>query len=147
MIDRQSIRKIQIEHSSEVEKGRLRFFGKAIGETNPIYSDEQAARVVGYASLPAPPTYTFCLQQDVPHPFSFLESLGVDMSKVLHGEQSFIYHAPICAGDRITLETRISDVYEKKGGALEFIVLDTTCRNQSGALVTEQQTVLVVRNR
>lgn len=147
MIDRQSIRKIHIQHSTEVEKGRLRFFAKAIGETNPTYFDEQAAQEAGYSSLPAPPTYTFCLQLDAPRPFGFLEDLGVDMSRVLHGEQSFTYHAPICAGDRITLETRISDVYEKKGGALEFIVLDTTCRNQSGVLVAEQRTLLVVRNR
>lgn len=147
MIDRQTIRNTYIQHSTEVEKGRLRFFAKAIGETNPVCSNEQAAQMAGYSSLPAPPTYSFCLQLDVPHPFGFLEAFGVDMSKVLHGEQSFTYHAPICAGDKITLETRVSDIYEKKGGALEFVVLDTICRNQDGVLVTEQQTVLVVRNR
>jgi acyl dehydratase len=146
MIDRKHVGKTRGPHTTEVEKGRLRFFAKTIGETNPIYSDERTAKIAGYPSLPAPPTFTFCLEQDVPNPLQFLESIGIDMRKVLHGEQSFTYHAPVCAGDKITLETRISDIYEKKGGALEFIVLDTACRNQNGVLVAEQRSVVVVRN-
>lgn len=147
MIDRKHIGKTRPPHTVEIEKGRLLFFAKAIGETNPIYTDEEAARKAGYVSMLAPPTFTFCLEQDLPNAFEFLESIGVDMRKVLHGEQSFTYHGPICAGDRITLETRISDIHDKKNGALEFIVLDTTCRKQGGIVVAEQRTVLVVRNR
>lgn len=147
MIDRKNIGKTRPPHTVEIEKGRLKFFAKAIGETNPIYTDEEAARNGGYPSLPAPPTFTFCLEQDLPNAFEFLESIGVEMSKVLHGEQSFAYHGPVCAGDQITLETRISDIYDKKSGALEFIVLDTTCRKQGGIVVAEQRAVLVVRNR
>jgi len=41
--------------TAEVEKGRLKFFAKAIGETNPIYTDEAAALEAGYRALPAPP--------------------------------------------------------------------------------------------
>ncbi|MGH9697918.1 MAG: MaoC family dehydratase N-terminal domain-containing protein [Candidatus Acidiferrales bacterium] len=146
MIDRKHIGKTRPPHTVDVEKGRLNFFAKAIGETNPIYTDEEAARRAGYSSLPAPPTFTFCLEQDLPNAFEFLDSIGVDIRKVLHGEQSFTYHGPICAGDQITLETRIADIYDKKDGALDFIVLDTTCRKQGDIVVAEQRTVLVVRN-
>jgi acyl dehydratase len=48
--------------TADVEKGRLRFFAKAIGETNPIYTDEAAAREAGYRALVAPPTFTMVLE-------------------------------------------------------------------------------------
>ena len=146
MIEKRHIGTRRPPHTTNVEEGRLRFFAKAIGETNPIYTDERCAREAGYTSLPAPPTFTFCLEQDVPDSFEFLESIGVDIRRMLHGEQSFTYFVPVCAGDRITFETRISDIYEKKAGALEFVVLDTAVRNQTGTLVAEQRSVIVVRN-
>ena len=55
MIDRTYIGRALASHTVEVEKGRLRFFAKVIGETNPIYTDEAEARDAGYASLPTPP--------------------------------------------------------------------------------------------
>mgnify|MGYP006188918339 FL=1 len=48
----------------EVEKGRLRFFAKAIGETDPIYTDEAAAREAGHRSLPVPPSFLTCLEAE-----------------------------------------------------------------------------------
>jgi len=124
----------------------LRFFAKAIGEANRIYTDERAAQEAGFRSLPAPLTFTFCLENDVPDPFAFLESLGVDVRRLLHGEQSFKYFAPVYAGDSLTFETRVSDIYDKKAGTLEFIVLDTDVRNQTGVLVAEQRSALVLRS-
>ena len=56
------------------------------------------------------------------------------------------FREPIYAGDRITFQTKISDIYDKKGGALEFIVEDTTATNEAGTLVCELQRVIVVRN-
>lgn len=146
MIDRKHIGMKSAPHRVEVEKSRLRFFSKAIGETDPIYTDEEAARAAGYASLPAPPTFAFCLEMEKPNPFEDLELMGINLGKVLHAEQSFSYHAPICAGDVLTFETRVSDIYEKKGGALEFVVQDCSVRNQTGGLVAELRRVIVVRN-
>jgi len=47
-----------------VEEGRLRFVAKSIGETNPVYSDPEAARKAGHPALPAPPTFVFMLEVD-----------------------------------------------------------------------------------
>lgn len=146
MIDRKHIGRVFGVHTAEVEKGRLRFFAKSIGETNPIYYDEGAARAAGYRSLPAPPTFVFCLDMEKENPFKELDEMGINLGKMLHAEQSFTYHAPICAGDSITIENRVSDIYDKKGGALEFVVQDYTARNQEGTLVAEMRRVLVVRN-
>jgi len=147
MIDRNAVGRPGKPRSVEVEKGRLRFFAKAIGETNPIYFAEDAARAAGFRSLPVPPTFPFCLEMDRPEPFEDLLELGIDLGAILHGEQSFVYHAPICAGDRITIESRITDIYEKKGGALEFLVQDYVFKNQEDDLVAEMRRVIVVRNQ
>ena len=130
----------------EVERGRLRFFAKAIGETNPIYTDEQAARKAGYPALPIPPTFLFSLEREHSHRFDYLQMLGADLHRVLHGEQSFTYHKQVCAGDTIVFEPRIADIYDKKGGALEFIVLETVVKDKSGSVVAELRNVIVLRN-
>lgn len=146
MIDRKHIGRMSEPHVVEVEKGRLRFFSTAIGETNPIYSDELAAKAAGYRSIPAPPTFAFCLDMEKPNPFKELDEMGISLGKILHAEQSFTYHAPIFAGDSLTFQNRVSDIYDKKNGALEFVVQDYTVKNQNGELVEEMRRVLVVRN-
>ena len=146
MIDKKHIGLKSTPHTVEVEKGRLRFFAKAIGEADPIYTEEAVAKAAGYSSLPAPPTFVFCLEMEKPNPFEDLESMAIDLGKVLHAEQSFCYHAPICAGDTLTFQTKVSDIYAKKDGALEFVIQDCNVINQTDTLVAELRRVIVVRN-
>ncbi|MEV8372147.1 MaoC family dehydratase N-terminal domain-containing protein [Kribbella sp. NPDC056861] len=129
----------------DVERGRLRFFAAAIGETDPAYSDLDAAKQAGHRDLPVPPSFFFSLELDGPHPFGYLAELGVDLRTVLHGEQSFTYHSIAYAGDTLTLQPRIVDAYSKKGGALEFVVKQTDI-TRDGALVAEATAVVVVRH-
>ena len=75
-----------------------------------------------------------------------LELLQVPVAKLLHGEQSFTYHQSACAGDTVTVESVIEDIYDKKGGALEFIVKSARAVNQRNELVAEMRSVLVVKN-
>jgi acyl dehydratase len=146
MIDKKHIGRSTPAMTFDVEKGRLKFFAKAVGETNPVYSDEAAAKAAGYPSIPAPPTFGFCLEMESNSLWDNIAAMGVPVGKILHGSQSFKYHKPICAGDRITFETKVSDIYDKKGGALEFIVEDSVGKNQNGDVVVELQRVIVVRN-
>ena len=132
--------------SFEVEKGRLRFFAKATGETRPEYLDESAARAAGYRSLPAPPTFLMGADLDAGTMTTLLETLNVPIGRILHGEQSFTYHAPVCAGDVLSVESKISDIYGKKSGALEFIVKDSLIKDATGETVLEARSVIVVRN-
>jgi acyl dehydratase len=146
MIDKTHIGRTTTPYTVDVEKGRLKFFAEAIGEKDPVYTDETAAKAAGYKALPAPPTFAFCLEMETNSLWDNIAAMGVPVGKILHGSQTFTYHAPILAGDRITFQTKISDIYDKKGGALEFIVEDTSAKNQDGALVAELQRVIVVRN-
>lgn len=146
MIDKHWIGHEWPPHSAAVEAGRLRLFAEATGETDPVFRDETAARAAGHPGLPAPPTFTFCLDMNVPDPFAYLADMGVPVQNVLHGEQQFDYHAPVHAGDTFTYRSKIADIYDKKGGALEFVVKETRVENQHAALVAELRAVVVVRN-
>lgn len=132
--------------TADVEKGRLKFFAKAIGETNPIYTDEAAALEAGFRALPAPPTFTMVLDMEGDEFLPFLDLLNMDIARILHGTQEFEYFAPICAGDRITVTGRIADMFEKKGGALEFVVMEYSYTNQDGVLAVKASNTLVHRN-
>ena len=147
MIDRKHIGKKLAPLSVEVEQGQLKFFAKATAENNPIYSDVAAAQAAGHPGLPAPPTFAFSLRMAKPDPFDWLSELGVDLGKVLHAEQSFEYSGNLVyAGDTILLETEISDIYDKKQGALEFIISQTRVSNQRGEYIGSMTESTVVRN-
>ena len=132
-------------HTAVVEAGRLRLFAKATGETRQEYLDEAAARAAGHPSLPAPPTFAACLYLDHSDLFGWFNTLGVDISRVLHGGQSFRYFAPIYAGDLLTFSSRVEDVLSKRGGALVFLVRETDVDNQAGVRVAEVRSTIVVR--
>lgn len=132
--------------TTEVEKGRLRFFAKAIGETDPVYTDEAAAKAAGYKSLPVPPSFLTCLEGEGRDQNELVEgALGFDITRILHAEQEFTYHQMAFAGDCLTFDSRIVDVYEKKGGALQFAVLGTRVSNQRGEHVADIRSTLVQR--
>ncbi|HWE47326.1 MAG TPA: MaoC family dehydratase N-terminal domain-containing protein [Caulobacteraceae bacterium] len=147
MVDTSHIGYRHPPHTVDVEAGKLRSFAKAIGETRSEYLDEAAARAAGYRALPAPPTYMFSLELDHPDPFALVRVLKIKLHHVLHGTQRFIYHRPVCAGDRITLQQTVEEVFEKNDGALGFVVVRTTATNQLGELAGEAVKTIVVRQK
>jgi acyl dehydratase len=146
MIDKSHIGAVVSNHTQDVEAGRLRFFAKATGQQDPRYIDAQAASAAGYRGLPVPPTFLFCLDMEAGSSGTLLKRLNIDLGKILHAEQAFTYHQLAFAGDRLTFETKIVDIYDKKGGALEFVVRETRVTSAAGELVAELRNSLVVRN-
>jgi len=146
MVDKNWIGKNTSQLKVKVEEGQLRFFAKAVGETNPVYTDEAAAQAAGYRSLPAPPTFLFSLNLAHPDPLARYIEMGIDLARLLHGNQQFDYFLPICAGDRIRLESTVVDIFTKKNGALEFVVEETTATNQMDELVGKSTQTLVIRH-
>src|SRR3546814_12445173 len=72
----------------DVEKGQLKFFAHATGETNPVYFDEKAARAAGHPALPAPPTFVFSLALGAPpSPRTILRDMVVDIRRILNGDR------------------------------------------------------------
>ena len=146
MIDRKWIGHELPDSVMTIERSRLRFFAKAIGETNPVYTDLAAARAAGYADLPAPPTFLFGAELDSGASDRLVADLGIPFANLLHGEQRFTYHQPACAGDKVTVRSKLTDIYDKKGGALEFVVKQSQATNEAGVLLAEMRTILVYRH-
>lgn len=146
MIDRKWIGHELQPSTLPIERTRLQFFAKATGQADPIYTDRDAARKAGYADLPAPPTFLFAAELDSGTNDRLLADLGIPLERLLHGEQGFIYHRTACVGDTVTVRSRIDEIYEKKGGALEFVVKTSRATDQNDRLVAEMRTVIVCRN-
>ena len=148
MVDRSAVGRSFTPVIARVEPGRLRYFLNSLAEHNPVYRDEDAARAGGYSARPVPPTYLFCLElMDAERPFEFLTELNIDLARVLHGEQRFTYHAPVVVGDTLTFKSRVTDVTDKKGGAMTLVVVATEVTNQHGAHVADTARTIVVRNQ
>ena len=75
-----------------------------------------------------------------------LDRMNVPIGKVLHGEQQFDYLAPVVVGDVVAISTSIVDIYDKKNGALEFIITENIVTNQNGKVVAKMRGTTVVRH-
>jgi acyl dehydratase len=146
MIDRKWIGHQLPASTLYIDRGRLRLFAKATGETRPVYVDVDAARAAGMPDLPAPPTFLFAAELDSGVNDQLLADLNIPLASLLHGEQGFTYHRPVYAGDTVTVRSTISYIYEKKNGALEFIVKASRVYGQDAQLVAEFRAVLVCRH-
>jgi len=131
--------------SVEVEKAPLRLFAKSIGENDPVYYDEQAAQTAGHRSILAPPTYAFSLRNLGPFLSELDALLEIGDAVHLHGEQSFEYSRPFYAGDTLSFSERITDIYSKAGGRLDFAVAEAEVINQHGELVVKLRSTSVVQ--
>lgn len=126
----------------EVERGHIRRFAEAVGDTNPIYVDEAAARAAGHPRIPAPPTFAVALRANDPR-----AGIELDWRKLLHGEQEFAFARPLYAGDRLTLTARIvaASVKETRSGVMDVMVLETTATDGDGAPVFSARSTVLVR--
>lgn len=134
-----------------IEKGKIKEFARALGDANPLYSDEDLARSMGFRSVPAPPTYTASFLHHVPDEnflLNMMTEMGVSVATSVHGESEFEYLAPICAGDVLTVSIRVKDYYHKegkRGGRMNFITVEATYTNQDGKLVQKDRMLFIER--
>lgn len=126
-----------------LERGRLRSFAAAVGDDDPVHLDVEAARAAGHPDVLAMPTFLFSLELEHPEPFGYLDALGVDLRGVLHGEQSFTFHAALHAGDTVTVRSRITEAYAKSP-QMDFLVKHTEVL-RGDELVGESESLIVVR--
>ena len=146
-----------------VERGPVAKFAEAVHNDSPVYQSLDAAKAAGFDDIPAPPTYAFSALQywgkfpedQPPDPTGgsspLMEIIGGLMAKggmVLHGEQEFTYHRPIVAGDELTVEGQVVDLYSKEssnGRTMTFLVTEDVYRDQSGEPVLTSRMNLIHR--
>ena len=160
MVDTSLIGKPLAPSKVVIERGPVSNFAKAVKSGSEIYQNEAAAKGAGFDAIPTPPTYGFGManwgafpeiqpqsEQAGANPvMQVIGSLMKTGGLILHGEQSFDYHAPIVAGDTLDATGRISDLYEKtsSGGAtMTFVSSETEYRNQRGEHVLTAVMTLV----
>ncbi|GAA1463993.1 MaoC family dehydratase N-terminal domain-containing protein [Nocardiopsis exhalans] len=127
----------------EVTRGKIREFAEAINDLNPAYLDKASAKALGYADVIAPPTFPVILGMAGSALALADPDLGVDFSRVVHGDQSFRYSRPLRAGDVLSTVTRITDI--KVLGGNELITMETVAEAADGEHVVTAGMMLVVR--
>jgi acyl dehydratase len=135
MADKSDIGKVGKPVTLRIEAGKIREFAKSIKDPNPLYCDEELAKVERGGIMP-PPTFLMTLAHwddggGQPH-------VKLDTRRILHGEQEFEYCKPIYVGDTLTAVTKVTNVFEKtggRGGTMTFVVMATDFTNQQGEKV------------
>jgi acyl dehydratase len=130
-----------------VERGRLKDFARAIGDSNPFYLDDRVGAASEWGDVIAPPTFPITFRDESADTNVLLRDLGVDISRLLHGEQEFELHRPIRPGETFLCRPKITDIYEKSGktGPMAFVVRETYVTDQANELVATLRGVTVVR--
>lgn len=156
-----------------VDRTAIMLFASAIGETNPIYYDEEYAAGTPLGRVIAPPSFAAAGAHWDPN--YFLRGVrkipaarpkpakarsgessgsggggGGDLTRVLHGEQRFLYHKPTTPGMRLTVTTHPGKSWEKegkRGGTMRFSETISEYRDEDGELVTTAISVGIVTGK
>ncbi|MGW1296780.1 FAS1-like dehydratase domain-containing protein [Streptomyces sp. NPDC002533] len=127
----------------EVGREKIREFAEAVGDTHPAYVDREAARALGHADVIAPPTFVFSITYRAAGAVVQDPQLGLDYSRVVHGDQKFSYVRPVRAGDRLTVTSTIESIKSMAGNDVLDIRGDV--HDETGELVVTAVTKLVAR--
>jgi acyl dehydratase len=127
----------------EVDRDRVTQFARAIGDQDRVVLDPEAARAAGLDEQTAPPTFPTVVGilasvQVVTDP-----DLGLDYTRVVHGEQEFDWRRPVVVGDRLRATPRIADIYSR--GPNEFLVIEAEIRDRDGEVVCIARSTLLSR--
>ncbi|ARF74568.1 MaoC family dehydratase N-terminal domain-containing protein [Kitasatospora albolonga] len=127
----------------EVGREKIREFAEAVGDPHPAYVDAEAARALGHADVIAPPTFVFSITYRAAGQVVQDPQLGLDYSRVVHGDQKFSYVRPVRAGDRLTVTSTIESIKSLAGNDIVDIRGDV--HDEAGELVVTALTKLVAR--
>ena len=130
-----------------VERGRIKDFARALGDLNPFYLDDQVGAASEWGDIIAPPTFAASFRDERADSGALLRDLGVDISRVLHGEQEFEIHRQLRPGETYLCRTKVLDIYEKAGksGPMAFVVRETAITDTTGEVVATMRHVTVIR--
>ena len=127
----------------EVGRAKIAEFAAAIGDTDPVHHDAEAARAAGYPDVIAPPTFVIALTLSAAGVVVEDPDVALDYSRVVHGEQRFTHHRPIRAGDRLVATPTIEAVRSVGGNDLLTTRVDVA--TEDGEPVCSATSMLVAR--
>jgi acyl dehydratase len=126
-----------------VDPASLAAFAAAVGSDDPVHSSAEAARAAGYGDVIAPPTFAVTLAQQCDRQLIEDPEAGIDFSRVVHGEQRFVHHRPITAGDEVVGTLVVDSVREAGGHAM--VTTRTELATASGEPLCTSTSTIVIR--
>jgi acyl dehydratase len=112
-----------------VGREKVKEYAMAVGETDPLHLDVQAARRGGYADVVAPPMFCVVYSAPAVAPAVLDPEVGIDFALMVHGGQEFRWGPLVVAGDEIVTEVRVTDIEQR--GDKGFYVFESVSRNQA----------------
>jgi acyl dehydratase len=127
----------------EVGREKIREFADAINDPNLAYRDRAAAQALGHRDVIAPPTFAIVLTMKAGHVVITDPEFGIDYSRVVHGEQRFVHHRPIVAGDVLEVVVTVEDVRTAAGN--DIVTTRADVRTVDGEPVVTAHSTIVAR--
>jgi len=133
----------------EVARCKIHELALAVGDTNPLYHSQQAAQEAGYADVPlfptSPTTFTFWGNTGLGKQ---LVDMGLNVMRILHGEEEYEYLAPIYPGDVLTGVVTVVEGKTRRGrdgSSMDIVTLEVIYTSQQGEEVLKARQTVVVR--
>jgi acyl dehydratase len=126
-----------------VGREKIKEYARAVGETNPVHLDLEAARAAGYADVVAPPMFAVVYSSPSVAPLIFDPEIGINFAMMVHGGQAFEWGPLVVAGDEITTTANVKDISERAG--LGYYVFESVSTNERGEQVCRGTWTNIVR--
>lgn len=126
-----------------VTREQIVAFADAIGAQAPAHRDPAVAQSLGYPDVVAPPTFAVRLAQQCEAALVQDPEAGIDFSRVVHGQEGFVHHRPIVAGDTLTGTLHVDTMREAGGHGMVSTRVELV--GADGAAVTTVTSTIVVR--
>jgi acyl dehydratase len=126
-----------------VGREKVREYAAAVGETNPLHHDLEAARAAGYADLVAPPMFAVVYAGRAVFPGVFDPEVGINFAMMVHGSQEFVWGPVVVAGDEITTTASVKEITDR--GGMGFYVFESVSNNERGETVCTGTWTNIVR--
>ena len=127
----------------EVGIEKIREFADALGDPNPAYRERDAARALGHPDVIAPPTFPIVMTFQASRRLIEDPELGIDYTRVVHGEQRFAYTRPVGAGDVLTVTVTLESV--RSAGGHDMLTSRSDVATVTGEHVVTAWSTLIVR--
>jgi acyl dehydratase len=126
-----------------VGREKIREYAYAVGETNSLHTDHEAARAAGYADLVAPPMFAVVYAGRAVTPALFDPEIGINFAMMVHGGQEFVWGPLVIAGDEVTTTTSVKEIADR--GGMGFYVFESVSVNQRSETVCTGTWTNIVR--
>jgi acyl dehydratase len=124
-----------------VGREKIKEYARAVGETNALHLDPEAACAAGYSDVVAPPMFAVVYSRPVLQPALLDPEVGIDFGQMVHGRQEFQWGPLVVAGDEITTTMTFKEAYGR--GPMGFYVFESESQRDEETVCTGTWTLIV----